>query len=282
MFAEEMKRAIWIISFLGAAALIVGLLIAKVGFSRDAEILAALQQGKIEDARMLMQGRHDLKMILADLPQDQKSLQAALDVQFEYAYVAEEDTNYAYPEDLSAIQTLLDAGAQPKFRHLLAAAQQGKMKTVSFFMDRGVPVQESGSNVTPLSDVAYYGDAGLLRRMIAAGADVNFSRSADGWTPLLGGAWSGQEECVKVLLDSGADINALYTVWGGNRQPVWKVIKDRTFHLAPGDSRLQVWQLVAAHKTNSEQVGADQPATAPESKPEGNLKPQTKSEMRPR
>jgi len=219
-------------------------------------------------------------LILADLPQDQSSLQAALDVQFEYAYVAEEDTNYAYPEDLSAIQTLVDAGAKPKFRHLLAAAQQGKMRTVSLFMDRDVPIQESDSDDAPLSDVAYHGDADLLRRMIVAGADVNFSRSADGWTALLAGAWSGQEECVKVLLESGADINALYTVWEGNRQPAWKVIKDRTSHLAPDDSRLQVWELVAAHKTKSEQVGADQAATAPESKTEGKKKSQSELEGR--
>jgi len=246
-----MKRTIWTISLLGAVIVIVSVVI-YVDTSKNPEISAAPQEGRIEDARGLMQHRHDLKKILADLPQDPKILQAALDVQFEYAYVAEDDTNYAYPEDLPAIKALLEAGAQAEFRHLLAAAQQGKMKTVSFFMDSGVPIQEAGAEETPLSNVAYYGDAELLRRMIDAGADVNFARSQDGWTPLLAGAWSGQVECVKILLDSGANIDSLYTVWGGNRQPAWKVIEDRAAHVPPGDSLLRVWQLVAAHKNNSE------------------------------
>ena len=255
-----MKRIICIISLLGAVTLILGLILAKVGSNSNAEISAALQEGRIEDARMLMQDRNDLKKILADLQLDQQSLQAALDVQFEYAYVSKEDTNYSCPEDLFTIKALVEAGAHPEFRHLLAAAQQGKMKTVSYFMDRGVPVQKSGSDETPLSDVAYYGDVDLLRRMIAVGADVNFARSIDGWTPLLGGAWTGQEECVKVLLESGADINALYTVWEGNRLPAWRVIKHRTSNVPPGDARLQVWQLVAAHKTKAEQAGTGQQA----------------------
>lgn len=157
LFNEQMKGAIWITSFLVTATLIVGLIIRNIDSDKNAEITeitAALQEGRIGEPIMLMRGRHDLKKILVNLPHDQRSLQAALDEQFEYAYVAQEDTNYAYPEDLSSIQALVDAGAKSEFRHLLAAAQQGKMKTVAYFIDRGVPVQESGADETPLSGAA--------------------------------------------------------------------------------------------------------------------------------
>jgi len=218
---------------------------------------------------MLLQQPHDLNKLVAALPQDRRVQQAAFDVQFEYAYVAEEDTNYAYPEDLSVLAALVKAGAKPEFRHLLAAAQQGKMKTVRYLLGCGVLVQSEADEESPLSGVAYWGDAALLKQMIAAGADVNFARPADGWTPLLAGAWSGQEECVKVLLDNGADVNVLYTVWVGNRQPIWKVVEERASKAPPGDSLVQVWQLVAAHKTNCEKDAAQPANGKPQPEPEG-------------
>lgn len=42
----------------------------------------------------------------------------------------------------------------------------------------------------------------------------------------------------------------------------------------------EVLRRIKANKSKSEQVGADQPATAPESKPEGNSKPASESEGR--
>lgn len=244
-----MKRATWVTILLGVIIVIAVVTNIFHRSRTNTQISAALQTGKIEDARMLMQNRHDLQKILAGLSEGKKAMQAALDVQFEYAHVSEEDTNYAYPEDLPAIKAVVEAGAKPEFRHLLTAAEQGKMKTVDYFMSLGVPIQQIGASDSPLSDVAYYGDASLLKRMIEAGADVNFTRS-DGWTPLLGGAWSGEVECVKILLEHGADIDSLYTVWEGNRQPVWKVIEERATHLPTDDSRKQVWRLIAEHKKN--------------------------------
>jgi hypothetical protein len=209
----------------------------------NASIGHAIGKGSLQHARDLMQRSHDLGKIIERLPNDPTVLQKALDVQFEYAYVSSEDTNYSYPEKLPIIKALVKRGGRPTYEHLLKAAQQGKLETVEYMLTLGIPMEKPGSPDTPLANVAYWGNVALLERMLRNGADVNLA-SARGWTPLLAAAWSGQADCVTLLLAQGASVNSLYTVWDGNDQPVWQVIRDRATPLA-SDNLRSVWSIVA-------------------------------------
>ncbi|MDR2451345.1 MAG: ankyrin repeat domain-containing protein [Candidatus Accumulibacter sp.] len=57
---------------------------------------------------------------------------------------------------------------------------------------------------TALSLAAYFGRANFARRLIDAGAEVNFF----GWPPLVYAACNGHTEIVDMLISKGAEINA--------------------------------------------------------------------------
>ena len=61
--------------------------------------------------------------------------------------------------------------------------------------------------VTELVDAVKAGDISAMKRMLAAGADVN-SRDTDGSTLLMLAANEGDLPMVKVLIEGGADVNA--------------------------------------------------------------------------
>jgi ankyrin repeat protein len=57
---------------------------------------------------------------------------------------------------------------------------------------------------TALSLAAYLGRANYVRRLIDAGAEVNFF----GWPPLVYAAYNGHKEIVDTLIGKGAEVNA--------------------------------------------------------------------------
>ncbi|MDX6564365.1 MAG: uncharacterized protein QOE10_27, partial [Gaiellales bacterium] len=71
-----------------------------------------------------------------------------------------------------------------------------------------LPNVESGGDAdgTPLCAAASWGHRGVVRSLLAAGADPNMPES-DGFTPLIWAARGGWYECAVDLLDAGADPN---------------------------------------------------------------------------
>jgi len=69
---------------------------------------------------------------------------------------------------------------------------------------------------TPLHLAATNGDAGPLKALIAAGAEVN-ARDKEDNTPLHMAAYAGKSEAARLLLEAGADVNAKST---GGRTPL--------------------------------------------------------------
>jgi hypothetical protein len=59
------------------------------------------------------------------------------------------------------------------------------------------------------------------------------------------------------------------------------IFNHSTIRDLPDDFHHVRWLSIADSNSKVEQDGADQPATAPESKPEGNEKPEPESEVRP-
>jgi hypothetical protein len=76
---------------------------------------------------------------------------------------------------------------------------------------------------TPLHLAATNGDAGPLKALIAAGAEVN-ARDKEDNTPLHMAAYAGKSEAARLLLEGGADVNAKST---GGRTPLSLARKTR-------------------------------------------------------
>jgi ankyrin repeat protein len=74
-------------------------------------------------------------------------------------------------------------------------------------------------NATPLSEAAVTGNVEVIRRLLAAGANVN-ATNADGQTPLMVLARSSNVEAAKLLLDRGADVNQR-EAWRGQTALMW-------------------------------------------------------------
>ncbi|MBV9503788.1 MAG: ankyrin repeat domain-containing protein [Acidobacteriia bacterium] len=88
----------------------------------------------------------------------------------------------AHWNDLEGVKMLLAAGANPKL-----ANRYG---------------------VTPLSEAAAVGNAGIIEALLQGGADAKALTTADGETVLMTAARSGNPDAVRILLDHGADMNA--------------------------------------------------------------------------
>jgi ankyrin repeat protein len=99
-------------------------------------------------------------------------------------------------EDLELTEILLKAGAK------VAAANQ--------------------FGATPMLLAAMNGNAAILDRLIAAGADPNAPISQTGDTALMITARTGQVDAVRILLNHGAKVNTKES-WGGTTALMWAV-----------------------------------------------------------
>jgi ankyrin repeat protein len=78
------------------------------------------------------------------------------------------------------------------------------------------------AGATPLQLAAINGNAAILERLIAAGADPNAPLSSSGDTALMMAARTGRVDAIERLLDRGANVNAKET-WGGTTALMWAV-----------------------------------------------------------
>jgi mono/diheme cytochrome c family protein len=90
---------------------------------------------------------------------------------------------------------------------LVAAIRANDAAVVDRLVQRGSPAVagRDADGATALMAAAFYGDTALVRRIAAAGADVD-ARDGAGGTALIRAA--GDVETLRLLLDAGADVNA--------------------------------------------------------------------------
>lgn len=137
---------------------------------------------------------------------------------------------------LELIDVLMDAGADPD-GNAANALVNGNVAAAEHLVKRGAPMSlatalglgrwdDADRLATSATDEhkrlafvlsALNGNAEALRRMIAAGADVNAPSENlyPHGTPLHHAVCSGSLEAVRVLVKSGADLNAPDTAWKG-------------------------------------------------------------------
>jgi peptide-methionine (S)-S-oxide reductase len=84
-------------------------------------------------------------------------------------------------------------------------------------VDRLLPTVNDKQKQFAFVLAALHGNAVALRRMIAAGADLNAPAAAlySHGTPLHHAVSSGSLEAVKVMVEAGANVSAIDSAWGG-------------------------------------------------------------------
>ena len=102
------------------------------------------------------------------------------------------------------VKILFDRGADINKRDIFGksslyyAAENGKVHTVQLLMNLGAEL--------PLAQAAAYGQTGVIKTLLAAGAEPSM-RGSDGHTALFHAAWVGRLGIVNILLQNGANPN---------------------------------------------------------------------------
>ncbi len=128
---------------------------------------------------------------------------------------------------LGLAAVLLVAFAAGCSRHemppLHQAARQGDLAEIASLLKGGAAVDApgGGNGWTPLQHAIHKRQAGAVKALLSAGADVNGPRKHPAWargvTPLMMAAGYGQLEIVEALLTAGADPRASH----GNVNALW-------------------------------------------------------------
>ena len=121
----------------------------------------------------------------------------------------------AMEEDIEAVRALLTAHADVDLAqgdgmtalHWAAFHDDLEMAALLIDQDADVRAPTRLNAITPLMLAAENGSAGMLERLLAAGADAN-EPTGNGTTPLMAAATAGRVDAVEVLLDRGAFVNS--------------------------------------------------------------------------
>lgn len=84
------------------------------------------------------------------------------------------------------------------------------------------PSAANEAGATPMLLATQNGNAAMVERLLAAGADPNAPLTKTSDTALMMAARTGKVDAVKVLLDHGAQVNA-HETWGGTTALMWAV-----------------------------------------------------------
>ena len=116
--------------------------------------------------------------------------------------------------DVQAMSELLEAGdggidvrSPDGFSPLHYAAYFRRAEAVSLLLERGADAEAVALNPTrvrPIHSAAAAGDAGIVRRLLEAGAEPD-PQQEGGFTPLMSAALHGHMEMAELLLEAGAD-----------------------------------------------------------------------------
>lgn len=90
---------------------------------------------------------------------------------------------------------------------LMKAVDKADIAAIRSIADKNNVNERDKKGGTPVYYAAWYGNAGVVRALIDAGADVNISDNS-GRKALMNAAAEGKPEIAKLLLNHGADANA--------------------------------------------------------------------------
>jgi ankyrin repeat protein len=120
-------------------------------------------------------------------------------------------TSAVYAHDVGAIRQLLQARTsvadeEAAIGGLLAAIEIDSEEIVGVYLDARLSLDKrDSSGLTPLTAAALAGRIGVVRRLLAAGADVNLA-TFDGMTALHHAALRNDRKMLEVLVEHGADV----------------------------------------------------------------------------
>lgn len=127
---------------------------------------------------------------------------------------------------------LVDAGADVNVTRegpwdggaLYRAIQSGDARTIQLLFEKGAPIAASGKSFSPLHVAAMVGDLSSVRRLIEAGADLNYFDEGYGEAPghaLSWAMWAEHHDVAAYLIEQGTDLHFAPAI--GNQTPpmVW-------------------------------------------------------------
>ena len=145
------------------------------------------------------------------------------------ALAASDLADAAMKGDKAAVRTLLQQKANVNATQIDGttalhwAVRTDDIETAELLLRAGARVSAANrEGATPLLLATVNGNAPMIEKLIAAGADPNVPLTKDGDTALMMAARTGKMEPIKVLLDHGAKVNAKET-WGDTTALMWAV-----------------------------------------------------------
>jgi ankyrin repeat protein len=107
---------------------------------------------------------------------------------------------------------------------LYRAIESGDHRTIDLLFSKGVPIKASGNSFSPLDMAAMSGDLKTVKRLVEAGADVNYSADGYGDSPghaLNWAMWSENHDVAAYLIDHGSDLKFAPSINSQTPPMVW-------------------------------------------------------------
>ncbi len=225
------------------------LLTATIARRRVTPLHYAIQQGKIESVKVLLELGAPLDN---DNQQVRSPLHAALSGRnTEIVKLILAQTNDVNERDRNQSTPLIYA----------AMFRQHPVEIIDALIAKGAEIDAvNSSNQTPLIIASYYGRADVGKRLVAAGANVSFT-DRNGTTPFLASCAS-TPDLVPLLLQRGADPfvrnnqgqTGLHLACQSNQPAVIRLLAERFADIDPVDKNFRTPLLAAVFSGNAENV----------------------------